>query len=389
MSKRKRQTRLPFTPLPSKPSTSSSTNNPIEAIELSDSQSEQSERSERNNPPSHDKEDESEEDIIRSDRKRLRRFAPSSLHQSTDPTSERSESLPDPKDILTHQPSSSPPSSLSDELSNLATSLPSNIPTSTQNARNAHKAALETLKRRRAGEPSPSPPSTYESPVLPLDTLSLSLSDPDGFSSSSGDESFISDSSTLGIPSTLIPLQFTRTATLPPRDLFTNITRSMVYESLSAPLDEGEEGVVKLSLDKLDGIVAGLAGRFISSAWRAGFVDALKAGRGMGVESTPRGEGCEACGRAHNARWKVSFEGGDEVTTFRVGKTCLSNARVAHGLVHWRGRLRDRVGGYVGKVHGGGADAEVVFEEMVGNGMVERLWRGFKRGLDEARGTVD
>lgn len=213
------------------------------------------------------------------------------------------------------------------------------------------------------------------------------------------DDSFIieDDDADLGAP-TGLPLQFTRYASMKPKELFKYAVEWMVQKKIN-PAFQMDDEIYHLAFKKLDDFVKGLAGsKFTSSAWTPDFTFAMQARPELQAFRLDRtGEHfmrdkCDACNRSgHPATFEVKFEGKpynpqslEEVTStndlpsdsesdsssedeanqqsnydskgrkilpedtvFYLGKFCMKNAETAHALHHWRFHLYEWVVEYL------------------------------------------
>ncbi|EME86134.1 uncharacterized protein MYCFIDRAFT_39486 [Pseudocercospora fijiensis CIRAD86] len=194
---------------------------------------------------------------------------------------------------------------------------------------------------------------------------------------------------TLGAPED-VPIEFTRYASMKPKELFEFAVEWMVQKKIN-PAFQKDDPLYKLTFKKLDDEVRGLAAsKFTSSAWTAVFTTALNARPEMRFDMIDRASAehwmrdkCDACNRTnHPATYEIQFIGkpyhrdtledidngeddesdsdsdtsqfggegrqdcdgnGVQVastdTIFYVGKFCCANARTAHQLQHWRFHL--------------------------------------------------
>jgi hypothetical protein len=231
------------------------------------------------------------------------------------------------------------------------------------------------------------------------------------FNADENDEDFIEEDNEdpLGVPDDL-PLEFTRYASMKPKELFKYAIEWMVQKKIN-PAFERQDGLYDLTFRKLDDEVRGLAGsKFTSAAWTPQFTVALKSRPDIAYEPIDRNSGehwlrdsCDACNRSnHPATYQIQFQGkpynrqtleevagneddeddsseddntedaGDqpaydsngqqippENTIYYVGKFCMSNAQTAHALQHWRFHLNEWVVDWLDK-EGYNADAQVV-----------------------------
>ena len=201
----------------------------------------------------------------------------------------------------------------------------------------------------------------------------------------------------LGVPDG-VPLQFTRYASMRPKELFRFAVDWMVQKRMNPGFQMRDE-IYELTFKKLDDETKGLVGsKFVSSAWTSDFASALKARPEIAFEPLDRHSAehymrdkCDACNRSgHPATFQIQFQGipyhldtleevgvnddddsdsesdsdgpstrdradtepaydslGNEIVpavyTFYVGKFCMSNAQTAHALQHWRFHLNEYV----------------------------------------------
>jgi len=353
-----------------------------------------------------------EEDMPRSSARRIRRVRPrsdeevseeaedevvevSSEEEEVDEEDEEEEPMPKRKRTLTHAEQQE----IDDDLQDLQSSSPGTLdgrPRSSQ--RSKHATALEKLKRRRAGQQvAESEDEVEEEEQSDDDVTVVASSSRNMFRPDEDDEGFLEDdddNDTLGIPAG-IPLKFTRYATSSAKDLFRYAVEWMVQKKLNPAFLMNDE-IYKLTFDKLDDEVTGLAGsKFISSVWAPKFSFALRARPQIGMELIDRGSGdflrdkCDACNRSgHPATWEIQFlgrpynktsleeiatkddddsdsddssdedeDGGThdaegrqippQSTIFYVGKFCKANAETGHALTHWRWHLYEWVVDYL------------------------------------------
>lgn len=249
----------------------------------------------------------------------------------------------------------------------------------------------------------------------------------------------------LGVPAG-IPLEFTRYASLKPRELWRYAVDWMLQKHIN-PAFQKRDALYDMTFRKLDDEAQGLAGsKFKSSVWTASFKYALEARPQMDVQELDGIEmddhdKCDACNRtSHQCSYKVRFHGkpyhkdtleevasdddesdsdddasqsshvdynaqGMEIASsdhwFFIGRFCNSNASTSHALQHWRYHLDEFVHGYLStagyfeakelKKRQGwsikklGKYANKVLEGMERDGEVKKLWTMFKSNIDEAR----
>jgi hypothetical protein len=301
---------------------------------------------------------------------------------------------------------------------------PRNTQTAAQSAR---QQALEKLKRRRSGlavdieqnengegEEEDEAEDEDEDADYNADYIntgpSMPMSSARMFNADENDEDFIEEDNEdpLGVPDDL-PLEFTRYASMKPKELFKYAIEWIVQKKIN-PAFERQDGLYDLTFRKLDDEVSGLASKFTSAAWTPQFTVALKSRPDIAYEPIDRNSGehwlrdsCDACNRSnHPATYQIQFQGkpynrqtleevggneededdsseddntedaGDqpaydangqqippENTIYYVGKFCMSNAQTAHALQHWRFHLNEWVVDWLDK-EGYNADAQVV-----------------------------
>ena len=284
-------------------------------------------------------------------------------------------------------------------------------PRNTQTAaKNAKQKALEKLKRRRSGLQAEAEQETEElqeeadelyedDDDHQDDTREHPVSSRQMFREDDYDQDFVEEDEedTLGIPDDL-PLEFTRYASMKPKELFKYAVEWMVQKKIN-PAFPMNDGLYDLSFRKLDDEVTGLAGsKFTSAAWTPDFTVALKSRPDIAYEHLDRNAGdnwmrdsCDACNRTgHPATYQIQFQGkpyhrqtldelggndddedsssedaedaddqpdydanGQQIppanTIYYVGKFCMSNALTAHNLQHWRYHLYEWVVEYLTK----------------------------------------
>ncbi|KAL9008252.1 MAG: hypothetical protein Q9173_006605 [Seirophora scorigena] len=224
-------------------------------------------------------------------------------------------------------------------------------------ARSTRQKQLELLRRRRAGtnqQPASDdeldieapPEGSYKDSTLlgELDEDSDSnpalLQDVNPANLDEYEQDFLDDEEdpdTLGAPPDLssIPLEFTRHAHKKPIEHFKDVVEWMVHNKLN-PAFARNDPVYAISRRKLDDVVQGFAGsKFISSAWRPEFSAALKKYPDVG----------KPYDRESLEDLSSSDDSGSEETelptsqAFFLGRTCNANAETAHALHHWRHQL--------------------------------------------------
>ncbi|KAL8730340.1 MAG: hypothetical protein Q9166_004105 [cf. Caloplaca sp. 2 TL-2023] len=317
--------------------------------------------------------------------------------------------------------------------------------------KSARQKQLEVLRKRRAGEDISSPSDDDDAEIDEQDrdpyTDTNSLPDQD---ESSGTErvrraippnldeyeaDFVDDdaSDTLGIPPTAftdIPLEFTRHAHKKPIEHFKDIVEWMVHNKLN-PAFPRDDPVYAIAVRKLDDVVQGYAGsKFMSSAWKAEFLTALRKYPDCATNDVPPmfDQKCEACGRSgHPAKHQLVFSGkpyhresledissdeesDDELDSqhsetqtkaFFLGRTCNANAETAHALYHWRHQLNHFVLTLL-RSEGHFAPEKIVersnwstkkkekyangvVDGMEADGQMRELYKEFKENLEAAR----
>jgi hypothetical protein len=292
-----------------------------------------------------------------------------------------------------------------------------------------------------------------ESPE-PAPTSSRAMFAPDD-----DDEDFIEegDDDTLGVPDG-IPLAFTRYASMKAKDLWKFAIEWMVQKKIN-PAFAMDDEIYTLTFQKLDDEVSGLVGsKFASSAWRPDFTIALRSRPEIAYTTIDRHSAehayrdkCDACNRSgHPATSEVQFQGkpynrhtldevgkagddddddedddgnnsdsdddsssgdrpdydaqGREVPpsnkTWYVGKFCMSNARTAHALQHWRYHLYEWVVIWIdGKKYSTPKElkkrdkmstkkrrkyANKIVDRMADEGVLKQLWKEFRGTIDDA-----
>ena len=276
------------------------------------------------------------------------------------------------------------------------------------------------------------------------------------FAADEDDEDFIEEGEddTLGVPDG-IPLAFTRYASMKAKDLWKFAIEWLVQKKIN-PAFAMDDEIYTLTFQKLDDEVSGLVGsKFESSAWRGEFTIALRSRPEIAYNTIDRNtaehayrDKCDACNRSgHPATREVQFQGKpynrqtlDEVArndsddddddddsgsdsagetaddrpaydaqgrevppankTWYVGKFCMSNARTAHALHHWRYHLYEWV---VIWIDGNGYSsvkelkkrdkmstkkrrkyANKIVDRMLDEGVVKKLWKEFRGTIDDA-----
>ena len=324
------------------------------------------------------------------------------------------------------------------------------------NKKSTRQKQLDLLRRRRAGK-ADDPISDDEDLEIQLQDSELDVNSDEPFEledEESGtervrraippnldeyEEDFVDDDDdTTGAHPDLadIPLEFTRHAHKRPIEHFKDVVEWMIHNKLN-PAFARNDPVYTIAVRKLDDVVQGYAGsKFMSSAWKAEFLEALKKYPDCTKidVTTMHDRKCEACGRSgHPAKHQLTFsgkpydresledvssddddeeEGTDDpeseshspqthVKAFFLGRTCNANAETAHALHHWRHQLnqfvliclrseghlspekileRDRWNTKKKEKYANG-----VVDEMEANGQMKELYREFKQNLEIAR----
>lgn len=279
------------------------------------------------------------------------------------------------------------------------------------------------------------------------------------FDADEDDEDFIEegDDDTLGVPDG-VPIAFTRYASMKAKDLWKFAIEWMVQKKINPAFNMDDE-IYNLTFQKLDDEVSGLVGsKFASSAWTSEFHMALHSRPEIAYNTIDRHtaehayrDKCDACNRTgHPATREVQFQGKpyhrqtlDEVgkddtdsddeedndddsssdsagetaadrpaydaqgrvvppanKVWYVGKFCMSNARTAHALHHWRYHLYEWVvlwidgHGYSGAKELKKRDkmstkkkrkyANKIVDRMADEGVLKKLWKEFRGTIDEA-----
>jgi hypothetical protein len=280
------------------------------------------------------------------------------------------------------------------------------------------------------------------------------------FAPDEDDEDFIEEGEddTLGVPDG-IPLAFTRYASMKAKDLWKFAIEWMVQKKIN-PAFAMDDEIYTLTFQKLDDEVSGLVGsKFASSAWRPDFTIALRSRPEIAYTTIDRHSAehayrdkCDACNRSgHPATSEVQFQGkpynrntldevgkddddddddeddddgdgdsdsnedssgdrpdydaqGREVPpanrVWYVGKFCMSNARTAHALQHWRYHLYEWVVIWIdGKKYSTPKElkkrdkmstkkrrkyANKIVDRMADEGVLKQLWKEFRGTIDDA-----
>ncbi|OOG00934.1 hypothetical protein ASPCADRAFT_202777 [Aspergillus carbonarius ITEM 5010] len=255
------------------------------------------------------------------------------------------------------------------------------------------------------------------------------------------------DDDTLGAPTGLedIPIEFSRHAYKQLKDYFQDAVEWMVHNQLN-PAFPRSDPVYEVAFSKLEDEVKGRTGsQLVSSVWNTNFRRALLARPQIEITTFPTIENhpCDACNRSgHPASFDIKLYGRaysletleplsdddensdeerdedhddqerdrdghvlpDENTRFFLGRHCKNKATLAHTLTHWRFHLNEWVTGYL-EHQGHLSDAAVlrrnnwsqkrqikkavrIFESMIEDGEVKKLWRDFHINLRTARETT-
>lgn len=276
------------------------------------------------------------------------------------------------------------------------------------------------------------------------------------FDADEDDEDFIEEGEddTLGVPEG-IPLAFTRYASMKAKDLWKFAIEWMVQKKIN-PAFAMDDEIYTLTFGKLDDEVSALVGsKFASSAWTSEFSIALRSRPEIAYSTIDRHSAehalrdkCDACNRTgHPATSEVQFQGkpyhrmtleevgkddedddedveddsneseeesggdhpsydaqGREVApsnrVWYLGKFCMSNARTAHALQHWRYHLYEWVVVWIDG-HGYSSPKELkkrdrmstkkrrklankIVDRMADEGVVKQLWKEFRGTIDDA-----
>ena len=345
-------------------------------------------------------------------------------------------------------------------------------PRNTQTAqKSARQKALESLKRRRSGqlteeeqEVNKGDDDDDDDDDGDQDDFNVQSDDEEEqrppissrqmFAEDEYDDEFVEeeddDQNLLGVPAG-VPLEFTRYASMKPKELFKYAVEWMVQKKIN-PAFQMNDGIYDLTFRKLDDEVKGLAGsKFKSAAWTLPFTMALNARPDIAYEHIDRSEAehfmrdtCDACNRTnHPATYQIQFQGrpyhpesleevagneddeDDDSSTAResddpdydyqgreispvnkiyyVGKFCMGNAQTAHALQHWRYHLNEWVvtwliaNGYNTPEKIVKRDqwstkkrrkfANKIVDRMEQEGVVKTLWQDFRKNIDEARNS--
>jgi hypothetical protein len=279
------------------------------------------------------------------------------------------------------------------------------------------------------------------------------------FAADEDDEDFIEEGEddTLGVPDG-IPLAFTRYASMKAKDLWKFAIEWLVQKKIN-PAFAMTDDIYTLTFQKLDDEVSGLvSSKFASSVWTSDFTIALHSRPDIYYHTIDRNSAehayrdkCDACNRSgHPATRQVQFQGKpyhrqtlDEVagkddsddedddddesgsdsagetsddrpaydaqgrkvppvnTTWYVGKFCMSNARTAHALHHWRYHLYEWVVDWINKNGYSSAKelkrrdkmstkkrskyANKIVDRMAKEDVLKTLWKEFRSNIDEAK----
>ncbi|KAL9000346.1 MAG: hypothetical protein Q9169_001063 [Polycauliona sp. 2 TL-2023] len=310
--------------------------------------------------------------------------------------------------------------------------------------KSARQKQLDLLRKRRAGESINHNPDGEDREsdqqdsdldVKPDEPFELEEDDDSGTervrlaippNQDEYEEDFVDDEDdAIGAPAVLadIPLEFTRHAHKKYIDHFKDVVEWMIHNKLNQAFAR-HDPVYRIAVRKLDDVVQGYAGsKFMSSAWKAGFIEALKTYPDCTRADVPTmyDQKCEACGRSgHPAKHQLTFSGrpydresleekdeddSDEpeapVKAFFLGRTCNANAETAHSLYHWRHQLNQFVLIFL-RSEGHLAPDQIikmndwntmkkykyangVVDGMEANGQMKDLYKEFKQNIDVAR----
>jgi hypothetical protein len=280
------------------------------------------------------------------------------------------------------------------------------------------------------------------------------------FAADEDDEDFIEEGEddTLGVPDG-IPLAFTRYASMKAKDLWKFAIEWLVQKKIN-PAFAMTDDIYTLTFQKLDDEVSGLvSSKFASSVWTSDFTIALHSRPDIYYHAIDRNSAehayrdkCDACNRSgHPATRQVQFQGkpynrqtleevgkddddededDDEVDEsgsdsagetsddrpaydaqgrqvppvnkiWYVGKFCMSNARTAHALHHWRYHLYEWVVDWIDK-NGYSSVKELkkrdkmstkkrqkyankIVDRMAEEDVLKKLWKEFRGNIDEAK----
>jgi hypothetical protein len=277
------------------------------------------------------------------------------------------------------------------------------------------------------------------------------------FAADEDDEDFIEEGEddTLGVPDG-IPLAFTRYASMKAKDLWKFAIEWLVQKKIN-PAFAMTDDIYTLTFQKLDDEVSGLvSSKFASSVWTSDFTIALHSRPDIYYHAIDRNSAehayrdkCDACNRSgHPATRQVQFQGkpynrqtleevgkddsdededddesgsdsagetADDRTArdaqgrvvppvnkiWYVGKFCMSNARTAHALHHWRYHLYEWVVDWIDKNGYSSAKqlkkrdkmdtkkrqkyANKIVDRMAEEGVLKKLWKEFRGNIDEAK----
>ncbi|KAK3059062.1 hypothetical protein LTR09_000628 [Extremus antarcticus] len=338
---------------------------------------------------------------------------------------------------------------LAEDVDDLRSSSPERPPRATQSSqKTARLTALEQLRRKRAGAPQVveeseesdgdqaegSEHSGEDEDEDEVEQAAMS-SARDFFREDEYDAAFVEEEDGDGPIGILddVPIEFTRYATMRPKELFKHAVEWMVQKKIN-PAFASTDPLYELTFRKLNDETKGLVGsKYMSTVWTEKFTFALKArpelaeGHCDGADHPT----CDACNRSnHPATFQIQFQGkpydretleelagneGDykpayddeghkilpELHSFYVGKFCRANAVTAHALHHWRYHLKDAVidwldrQGYLSpkaivERDGWGTVkredlANDIADRMEKEGEVKKLWQRFKKNVDAAR----
>ncbi|KAL8686131.1 MAG: hypothetical protein Q9218_007325 [Villophora microphyllina] len=313
----------------------------------------------------------------------------------------------------------------------------------------ARDKQLELLRQRRSGkeavalssdddleiaspnEHPPSGPSGVSDPSEDSDAGQVHQETPQDLDDYEKDF-VVEDDDTIGAPAALddMPLEFTRHANKKPFEHFKDVVEWMIHNKLN-PAFARDDQVYRIAVQKCDDLAQGFAGsKFMSAAWKADFLHALKKYPELDSITVPTrfDQKCEACGRSkHPAKHQLIFSGtpyhrnslesisSDEGSdnddeqpvgtiykyVFFLGSTCNANAVTAHALQHWRHALNDyvlemlRAQGHTStrkiveregwSVKKKQKYANRIVDEMEADGSMHKLYKEFKENIKAAR----
>jgi hypothetical protein len=218
-------------------------------------------------------------------------------------------------------------------------------------------------------------------------------SDDESEKSGDSDDDFVVDDpeGEIGIPDDAIPLEFTSFAQMDLKHYFPFVVEWIVQSKIYPDFPDRQADHYRMSWNKLNDLFGGLVySKFISTAWKPGFIHALKARPELvAIEKEPSffpDDICMACERGnHQSSWIFIFSGSayyknsssprfledvpydpdddeddedgeaegerDEDNNrlppaskqWNLGSTCQSNAETAHTLIHWKWSLASLV----------------------------------------------